>query len=144
AAFELLERKLSAGEKEELYEVFLRIGQRMHIPGLPANYLAWLPVREAHLQTDLIRSGYTDDLFLQYKKHLGSLRYKVLKEGQVLVVPDRVSKLLRFKKISILYPIVPIYKASRLLKLDRAIKWLLLPSAYKKMIQGLDVLPFEN
>lgn len=142
AAFELLERKLSADEKEDLYEVFLRIGNRMNIPGLPADYKAWLPVREAHLQTDLARSKYTDDLFLQYEKHLGKFRYKVLKEGQVLVMPERVTQLLGFKKFSLLSPIVPIYKASRLLKLDGAIKWLLLPPAYKEQIKELDVAPY--
>lgn len=141
AAFELLERKLSDDEKEEVYEVFLRIGHRMNIPGLPTTYKAWLPVREAHLQNNLTRSRYTDDLFLQYKKHLGAFRYFVLREAQVLVVPKRVSTLLKFKKISLLYPLVPLYKAARLINGDAAIKWLLLPPAYKKQIQALDVAP---
>jgi hypothetical protein len=141
AAFELLERKLTAAEKEDAYKVFLRIGQRMNIPGLPLTYEAWLPVREQHLQNDLTRSRYTDDLFLQYKKNLGAFRYKVLREAQVLVVPKRVSTLLRFKKISLLYLAIPVYKFSRLLSLDAAIKWLLLPPAYKKQIQALDMVP---
>jgi hypothetical protein len=141
SAFELLERKLSAQEKEEVYNVFLRMGQRMNIPDLPPTYTDWLPVREAHMQNNLVRSKYTDDLFQQYRKHLGSFRFKVLKEGEILVVPERVRQLLRFKKISLLHPIVPIYKFSRLLKLDGAIKWLLLPSEYKKQIKELDVVP---
>lgn len=141
AAFELLERKLTAEEKEEAYEVFLRIGRRMNIPGLPPTYEDWLPVREAHLQNDLARSRYTDDLFLQYQKHLGFLRYRVLREAQALVVPERVSTLLKFKKIALFYPAVLVYKAARLVSLDAAIKWLLLPPAYKKQIQALDVAP---
>ncbi|GAA4731610.1 oxygenase MpaB family protein [Flavisolibacter ginsenosidimutans] len=141
AAYELLERKLSADEKEDLYEVFLRIGRRMNVPDLPDTYKAWLPVREAHMQSDLARSRFTDDLFQQYKKHLGRLRYKALREAQVLVVPKRVSALLQFRKISLLYPLVPVYKLSRRLNLDAVIKWLLLPSAYKKQIEALDVLP---
>jgi hypothetical protein len=141
AAYELLERKLSAAEKEDVYEVFQRMGRRMNIPDLPPTYVAWLPVREQHLQNDLERSRYTDDLFLQYKRSLGSFRYKVLREGQVLVVPKKVVSLLRFKNFSLLSPIVPLYKMSRLVKLDGAIKWLLLPSAYKKQIKELDVVP---
>jgi hypothetical protein len=137
-----LESKLSAQEKEDIYDVFLRIGNRMNIPELPPTYTAWLPVREAHMQNDLARSSYTDDLFLQYKKHLGSLRYKVLTEAQVLVVPKKVSQLLGFKNFSLLFAVVPLYKASRLLKLDGAIKWLLLPSGYKKQIKDLDVVPY--
>jgi hypothetical protein len=141
AAYELLERKLEAQEKEDVYNVFLRMGQRMNIPDLPLTYVAWLPVREAHMQHDLARSKYTDDLFLQYKRSLGAFRYAVLIEGQILVVPERVAKLLRFKKFSLLSPIVPVYKLSRLVKLDGAIKWLLLPSAYKTQIKELDVVP---
>ncbi|HVG16912.1 MAG TPA: oxygenase MpaB family protein [Chitinophagaceae bacterium] len=142
AAYELLEKKMSAQEKEDVYEVFLRIGSRMNIPELPPTYTTWLPVREAHMQADLVKSTYTDDLFLQYKKNLGSFRYRVLREGQVLVVPKKVAELLNFKKISLLFAVVPFYKAARWLKLDGAIKWLLLPSAYKKQIKELDVVPY--
>lgn len=141
AAYELLERKLTPQEKEDAYEVFLRIGRRMNIPDLPPTFIAWQPVREKHMQDDLARSRYTDDLFQQYKRSLGGFRYRVLLEGQILVIPKRVGDLLRFKKISLLSPIVPLYKASRLVRLDGAIKWLLLPSEYKQQVKELDVVP---
>ncbi|HUC79742.1 MAG TPA: oxygenase MpaB family protein [Flavisolibacter sp.] len=141
AAFELLERKLSNAEKEDVYDVFLRMGRRMHIPDLPHTYAAWLPVREQHLQENLARSQYTDDLFYQYKRSLGTFRYHVLLEGQILVVPKRVAALLRFRKLSLLSAVVPVYKFSRILKLDGAIKWLLLPAEYKTQIKELDVVP---
>jgi hypothetical protein len=140
AAFELLERKLTMEEKEEVYNVFLRVGQGMLIPGLPATYTAWLPVRELHMKQDLAHSRYTDDLFLQYKKHLGRFRYQVMKEGQILVVPKTVASLLRLRRFSLLKPVVPIYHFSRRLKLDVLIKALLLPAAYKKQIHALDVV----
>ena len=139
AAHELLEQKLTAAEKEELYAIFLRIGQRMHVPDLPSNYQAWLPVREQHMQNDLIRSRYTADLFRQYKKSLGVFRYHVMKEGQRLVVPETVLQLLNFRKFSFLTPVVPVYKMSRWLKLDWVIKALLLPAAYKQQIRALDI-----
>jgi hypothetical protein len=138
AAYELLERKLTAAEKEELYRVFLAIGQRMGISGLPLTYEAWLPVRAAHMQNDLQKSRYTVDLYQQYKKHLGQVRYWVLKEAQLLVVPDRVRELLDFGKISFVAPVVPLYKWSRNWKGDRLIKAVLLPPAYKKQIAALD------
>lgn len=141
AAYELLERKLTPEQKEEVYSVFLRIGQRMKIPDLPQNYKAWLPVREQHMQQDLNYSKWTKDLFLQYKKSLGSTRYKVLLEAQILVVPETVALLLNFRRASLLAPVVPLYQISRLVKLDSAIKWLLLPPAYKKQIEELDVVP---
>jgi hypothetical protein len=139
AAHELLEQKLTAEEKEELYAIFLRIGQRMQIPDLPSSYTAWLPVREQHMQNDLFRSRYTADLFRQYKKSLGAFRYYVMKEGQRLVVPGIVLRLLHFRKFSFLTPIVPVYKISRWLKLDWVIKALLLPAAYKQQIRALDI-----
>lgn len=143
-AFELLERELTEYEKEELYEVFLRIGKRMNIGSLPLTYKDWLPVRQAHMENDLARSHYTNDLFLQYKKHLGSLRYKVLVEAQRLVVPKKVAQLLSFKKYSLLFPIIPLYKFSRLLKMDWLIKAILLPAAYHRQIKDLDAAPTKT
>lgn len=139
AAFELLERNLTWEEKEEVYNVFFRVGSGMRIPNLPVTYEAWLPVREQHMQNDLSRSPYTNDLFLQYKKHLGTFRYAVLREGQMLVVPKKVAALLGFRKFSFLTPVVPLYQLSKQLKLEGVIKALLLPSAYKKEIHALDI-----
>ena len=139
AAYELLERSLTPAEKEEMYNVFLRIGQRMQIPGLPPTYNAWLPVREQHMQADLVRSRYTADLFVQYKRSLGGFRYHVMKEAQILVVPQRVRQLLKFRKFSLLTLLVPGYKVSRKLKLDGLVKALLLPREYKAQIRALDM-----
>lgn len=139
AAFELLEKRLSERQKQDVYEVFYRMGSRMNIPGLPNTYNDWLPVREEHLRRNMARSNYTDDLFLQYKKHLGSFRYKVLLEGQKLVVPQQVKSLLGFGKFNVLSPVVPLYKFSCFIKMDWIIKNLLLPKAYKKQIKELDI-----
>lgn len=141
ASFELLERKLSPAEKEEVYAVFLRIGRRMNLTQLPTSFEEWLPVREQHMQADLVRSPHTDDLFLQYKKHLGAFRYWVLCEAQKLVVPKRVAGLLHFTKFSLLFAVVPFYKLSKTLNVDFLIKRILLPSAYKKQIEALDIAP---
>jgi len=139
ASYELLEKKLSDEEKDEVYNVFYRVGARMGLKELPQTYNEWLPVRETHLLNDLQKSNYTADLFKQYKKHLGSMRFSVLIEGQKLVVPDRVKELLQFRDFSLLTPVVPIYKISRLMKMDWLLKNILLPSDYKDQINELDV-----
>jgi len=139
-SFELLERKLTDEEKEEVYNVFHRTGTRMELKDLPANYKTWLIAREQHLTNDLQRSEYTIDLFRQYKKHLGAVRYKILKESQILVVPHKVKELLGFRKFSLLRPAVPVYKLTRQLNLDAFIKAVLLPSAYQKEIKALDIV----
>ncbi len=139
AAYELLEQKMSEDEKQEVYDVFYRVGLGMELKGLPRNYKEWLPVREAHLQADLEKSDYTIDLFKQYKKHLGAMRFKVLIEGQKLVGPPRVKELLQFSEFSFLSPVVPVYKISRLMKMDWLLKSILLPAEYNEQINSLDI-----
>ncbi len=139
AAYELLEHKLNDVEKEEVCNVFYRVGDRMGLKELPVNYKDWLPVRESHLQEDLQKSEYTVDLFKQYRKHLGTIRYTVLIEAQKLVCPARVKELLRFSSLMWLTPVVPVYKMSRWFKMDRLFKIVLLPSEYKTQIDALNV-----
>jgi hypothetical protein len=141
ASYELLEKKLSDEEKEEVHNVFYRVGARMGLKELPLTYMDWLPARNAHLKEDLQKSEYTADLFKQYKKHLGAMRFKILIESQKLVVPDTVKELLHFNDFSLLKPLLPIYKFSRLVKMDRLLKNILLPSAYRDQINELDVQP---
>jgi hypothetical protein len=61
-------------------------------------------------------------------------------ESQILVVPDKVKKLLSFRKFSLLKPAVPVYKLARKLNLDALVKAILLPPAYKKEIKELDIV----
>ena len=118
ASFEVLERKLSLKEKEDVFDVFYRFGKRMNLQGVPDNYSDWLAVRKYDLEHDLVKSNYSTDLYKQYKKHLGSFRYSVLIEGQIIVVPENVRQLLHLRKFSFLTLILTFYKLSRILKLD--------------------------
>jgi hypothetical protein len=140
-SFEVLERKLSEKEKEEVFHVFHRVGSRMGIKGLPATYREWLIMREQHLEQDLVKSDYTADLYQQYKKHLGPIRYKLLLEGQILVVPDRVNSMLGLGKVSLLSPVLKVYKLSRKLGMEWLLKSIILPPAYKSEIMELDNAP---
>src|SRR5260221_3507487 len=79
ASFELLERKMTDTEKEDLFAVFNRVGLRMGLKGLPANYNEWKVMRNEHLHKDLANTHYTIDLYKQYRKHLVRIRYKLLK-----------------------------------------------------------------
>lgn len=140
AAFELLERKLSDDEKREVYDVFYRVGLRMGLKDLPDNYDKWLPVRGSHLHEDLKKSEFTDDLFIQYKKHLGNLRYAILLEAQKLLVPKHVKELMHWDDRAWLSPIIPMYRWSKRIKMNGPIKNLLLPSAYKTQIAAIDTI----
>ncbi|HLX90936.1 MAG TPA: oxygenase MpaB family protein [Puia sp.] len=141
SSFELLERKLSAAEKEEVYSVFFRLGSRMELRDLPRSYREWLPAREQHLTDNLALSEYSIDLFRQYRKHLGSFRYWILKQAQILVVPPRVIHLLHLGRISWLSPVVPMYKLAVKLKTAWLVKEFILPGKYKAQIKSLDFAP---
>lgn len=140
SSYELLERKLSAEEKEEVFNVFYRVGERMNLQGLPQNYREWLQMRAEHLQNDLVKSDFSIDLYKQYKKHLGSIRFRLLIEGQKLVVPERVNQLLKLGHFSLLKPVLGLYKLLRKFNLDWFLKAAILPPAYKAEIKQLDVV----
>lgn len=140
-SFEVLERKLTEPEKAEVFEVFYRVGSRMGLKGLPTTYADWLLMRQEHLNENLEKSAYSKDLFRQYKKHLGAIRYALLLEAQTLVVPKRVSELLGFRDVSLLTPVLKLYKLTRAVKADWFLKSLILPGDYKAEIKSLDVAP---
>ncbi|HEU0110551.1 MAG TPA: DUF2236 domain-containing protein, partial [Flavisolibacter sp.] len=129
---------LTREEKDDLYDVFYRIGIRMQIPDLPKTYETWQTDREVHLEMDLQNGDFTKDLFKQYRKHLGVVRYRILWEGQKLVVPETVKRLLNMGRVSFLVPILKLYSLSKLLKVDWYLKSLLLPKAYLSQIKALD------
>ena len=121
AAYELLERPMTAREHDDLFDVFIRMGTRMGL--------------------NLAGSKYTNDLFQQYRKHLGGFRYWLLCESQKMVIPAHVSGLLGYKSFSAARPLLFFYKQSRRIKLDGFLKRIILPAQYKKEIADLDQPP---
>lgn len=143
-AYEVFERKLTDYEKQEVFDVFYRVGHRMGLKGLPQNFEEWLIMREEHLQQNLMQSKYTADLFKQYRKHLGPVRYRLLLEVQMLVTPQKVKDLLDFNRKTLLWPVIGLYKLSRKVKADWLLKELVLPSKYKNEIKSLDIVPIKS
>lgn len=140
-AYEIMERKMTEAEKTETFLVFYRVGSRMGLKELPATYQEWKVAREEHLVQDLQKSRYTEDLFRQYRKHLGLFRYTVLLQAQTLIVPETAKQMLKLNKISLLSPVIRVYKLSRALRLEGLIKNVLLPSKIKSEVKGLDSVP---
>lgn len=137
-SFEALERKLSYTEKKEIFGVFQRVGQRMKLSSLPTDYEDYLIMRGRNLQQNLVSSHFTADLYIQYKKHLGLVRFIILKQIQFLLVPADVKKLLPLSRICWIRPVLAAYKMLRALKLEHFFKNALLPKAYKLQIQSID------
>lgn len=137
-SFEVLERPLTKAEKNEVFQVFNRVGNRMGLTGLPENFPEWEKTRQSHLEQDLRHSEYTVDLFKQYRKHLGGIRYRILIETQTLVAPRKVHALLGFRRISLLHPLLTLYKTSKKIRLDSLVRAVILPPKYKKEISALE------
>lgn len=139
ASFELLERKLTGAEKEEIFKVFHTVGNRMGVSQLPGNYEDWLIVRVQHLREHLEKSNYTTDLYKQYRKHLGVLRYHILLKAQSRLLPDVALALLQLTPSTVLKLLLPMYKAAGKFGLQAIIKRIFLPAKYHDKIQQLNV-----
>jgi hypothetical protein len=137
-SYELLERSLTTAEKEEVFTVFYQVGVRMGIGGLPNSYTKWKIMREQHLQQDLQFSNFTRDLFKKYRRHLGVIRYVLLKLVQSLMAPERVKILLALGKLKLLKPLLYLYKLSGSIKLQVYLRNALLPVKYKVQIQDME------
>jgi uncharacterized protein (DUF2236 family) len=135
---ELLGHKLDKVEKTAVFEVFHRVGSRMGLNGLPGTYEEWQLMRAEYLQTNLVRSIFTRDLYRQYRRHLGAFRYYILLQAQALLVPEETRRLLSLPRLPVLSPILLVYRFIRLLRLDKFIKALILPGAYKLQIASLN------
>ncbi|MCE7040834.1 oxygenase MpaB family protein [Dyadobacter sp. CY312] len=137
-SFEVLERKLTEKEKREIFETFYQVGFRMGIAGLPGNLHDWQIMRQEHLRDNMMASNFTADLYKQYRKHLGPVRYFMLKEVQVMVVPQKVITLLGLRTFSLLTPVLALYKLVRSLGIEKVFRNALLPQDYKHQVIELD------
>lgn len=140
-SFEILERKLSEAEKEEVFNTFYRVGKRMGISGLPLDFSSWQFAHQRQLQEDLTYSSHSNDLFKQYKKHLGYPRYFLMRQIQALIVPEPVNKLLVLGSGVLVKPILAVYKLTKNTRLQKIVRNLILPKAYKNQILALNRQP---
>jgi uncharacterized protein (DUF2236 family) len=136
----LLAGPLSAGEQEELYDVFFRVGSGLGIPGLPSSYTEWRADRALHLQRDLHYGEGTSALYAQYRDHLGEWRYSLLLRLQALLAPVHVRGLLGLKAAEWLRPLVRVYPLLVRAGFRSVIHRLLMPAKYLDAVRGLDHL----
>lgn len=137
ASFELVERELTAGEKDEIVDVFRRIGVIMHMEDLPRNYSNWLNVYNMHLQQNLENSPFTIDLFKQYRKHLGTFRYFILLEIQRILVPAQVNKLLKLGRPIIAHRFIWLYKLLRKMRLHLPLIIAMVPKKFRARVRAM-------
>ena len=137
-AHELLARALSTDERDELYDVFYRVGTALRIPDLPAGYAEWRIDRERHMHRDLIRSEGTVALYAAYRHQLGRQRYRLLLCLQSILAPEHVRHLLRLKSAEWLRPSLRLYPILTRVGLRSLIQKLLVPAPYLSAVRALD------
>ena len=138
-AYELLHRPLTAGEKDELYAVFRRVGCGLHIPGLPGSYEEWRQDRTRHLQRDLAYSAYTAELYARYRRQLGPWRWHLLRQVQALLAPERVCRLLGLKpQPGLRHLLRATYRPLVRIGLQPLIRRLLVPREYFRHVRQMD------
>jgi hypothetical protein len=137
-AYRLLYRPLSNSEQDELYTVFRRIGEGLHIPELPSTYAEWRADRELHIDRDLVHSRHTSMLYDQYRRHLGFLRYCLLLQVQALLVPVKVRHLLQLSPNPLFAHLVGTYGIVEKCNLQSAVHTLLIPPQYWEEMRKFD------
>lgn len=137
-AHELLARPLSPPERDELYDVFFRVGTGLRIPELPPSYAEWRADRDRHLRRDLFRGACTDELYAAYRRQLGPWRYRLLLCVQSILAPDHVRQLLRLRFAAWLRPSLRAYPLLVRAGLRPLIQRLLVPAQHLGSIQALD------
>ena len=137
-AYALLYKPLSQVQKNELFEVFLRIGEGLYIPELPKSYSEWQLDRRRHLVRDLSYSKHTAMLYQSYRRHLGFWRYYLLLEVQALLVPNEVRRQLRLNSNPLISGLVQTYGIIGRGNLQSLVHTLLIPPRYWADVRAFD------
>jgi len=138
-AYEALYRQLTIAEKEEVFVVFYRVGVRMHLKDLPQTYQQWQQAHQQHLENDTICSRFTTDLYLQYRKHLGPIRFFLLKRVQALLAPTRVKQMLKLDEPGVVMLLLNVYKVLRRLSIGNLLIESLLPLKYIAQVRQIRI-----
>ena len=137
-AYRMLYRPLTSSQQNDLYAVFRRIGDELHIPQLPATYAEWQQDRRRHIIRDLTYSPHTKLLFQQYRRHLGIWRYQLLLEVQSLLVPAEVRRLLKLSPNFLLPGVIRAYGIVNQYNLQSVVHSLLIPPRYWAEVREFD------
>lgn len=140
-AHRLLYGALSRAEREELYEVFKRVGEGLNVKELPGGYEQWREDRRAHMERDLAYGKHTALLYDSYRRHLGEWRYQLLLQVQSLLVPERVRGLLRLRRRALFSAAVDVYALLPLPGLRPLLRRLLLQPRYWDDVAELERAP---
>jgi hypothetical protein len=137
-AHALVARSLTTEERDELYDVFHRVGIGLRIPDLPPSYAEWRIDRELHLRRDLMNCEGTRALRTAYLRELGPWRYQLLLRLQSVLAPEHVRELLRLRSADWLRPLLRLYPLLARAGLRSLMQRLLIPARHLDSVRALD------
>jgi uncharacterized protein (DUF2236 family) len=137
-AYQALHRSLTPAERDDLYDVFYRIGLGLGIPDLPKTYDAWLVDRERHLQDDLALSELSRELERSYEREVGWWRMVIVRQLQAVLAPVRVRMLLGLPRNPWIRFLLPLHALVARFGLRRFAQRLLVPAAHLNALRQLD------
>lgn len=137
SSFELLHRALTTTEKEEIFEVFQKVGNKMGIAELPKDFEEWEIKRKHHLSENYQNSKFSTKLFEAYKTHLGGLRFKLLLYVQQRLLPTEIKNLAANFRTPNLNILLHCYKITKTYWPAHQLKYYLLPGKYREMLRNL-------
>lgn len=140
-AHEVLESSISLSEKEDIFEVFIRMGNLMGISDLPETYNEWENERTAHLSAHLKKTKFTTDLFTQFRKHLGYWRYQLFCHIQYEMSDKIVRNLLQQLPQKRPSRIIMLYKLLRDKHWLKRNIYLLMPFNFRHHMKEINTVP---
>ena len=135
SATELLNHTLSLADKEEIFEVFRRVGDKMGIRDLPENFEDWKNIRTKSLKTNYLRSNFSDQLFEAYRNNLGIVRNCIMLEVQKELLPIELKEIKPTEIHSFFKPAIIFYAKIRRFKPFSILKFVLLPKVHSKTLR---------
>jgi uncharacterized protein (DUF2236 family) len=129
---------LTPAQRDDLYDVFRRVGEGLAIPELPATYAGWRLDRERHLRRDLAYSRHTAALYARYLDELGPWRYRLLLHLQSLLAPPFVADLLGLPRALWIRPATSVFRALRRIGAGQIARPALVPGQYLAQVRALE------
>jgi uncharacterized protein (DUF2236 family) len=96
-AHEVVFGPMTEGERRSHFGAALALGRAMHLSGLPSTYAEYKAQRHQQLLEDYARTPLTDELYANYRRALGPLRFRLLRLVQASVLPDELRQVLRLE-----------------------------------------------
>jgi len=137
-AHALLRGPLTPEQRNDLYDVFRRVGNGLDVQQLPRAYDDWRVDRDRHMRRDLAYGAHTSALYARYRAELGALRYTLLRRVQSLLVPPFVADLLGLRRSAWAPAAVRAHRAARALRLAPVVRAALVPRQYLARVREMD------